>query len=538
MSDDDAVSGRGSAGMSGWPLMDDMTEYIVDALQRSVLYADAMRRRGNQYQAHLAENMPRVLSDDAELVMSGMDLPQPVSYALARIRPLPDVPTDRAKRPFVVIEPRADEGSGARHPGAASEMALALAAAHPCYFIGALPGSVPGQTPEDVMRARAAFVAKVNELHPGANGKPVVIGSAQAVWQAMTAAAMHPLRLSYEYWNDRHPMAGAVATQAEEVRKHRKPASASNPWLQAQERWSQALGAYHDLYAQTFEVVYGLPWVQAWSSPDAVQEGARPHPDDASAHRPASAGLPAAQRATMAAGERAEARAAPPPGPDSEPAKPADQVETGRMATERSASLAAAGEDRQDSHEPAPKAPQARGEKAPAAGREQPIARPASTPRAEPAAPVRPVDPVAPVAPEASRDPVQALADVVEATVDAAEPLAEPDATPQKAGKAPPVVVTRSAQAPQTAVIKPAAMPVEKVPATVSAPSAIAAAASASAAAPAGAAPAVRDDSRRVARKASAQRARATASARKSPAKATAKTPAKSAARARKRSTE
>ena len=32
-------------------------EYMVDAAQRSVLFWDVMRRRGNQYREHLAETM-------------------------------------------------------------------------------------------------------------------------------------------------------------------------------------------------------------------------------------------------------------------------------------------------------------------------------------------------------------------------------------------------------------------------------------------------------------------------------------------------
>ena len=37
-------------------------EYMVDAAQRSVLFWDVMRRRGNQYREHLAETAPHVLS--------------------------------------------------------------------------------------------------------------------------------------------------------------------------------------------------------------------------------------------------------------------------------------------------------------------------------------------------------------------------------------------------------------------------------------------------------------------------------------------
>jgi hypothetical protein len=43
-----------------------------------------------------------------------------------------------------------------------------------------LPDPVPGQTIEDVCLAEAAFVEKVGEMHPNADGKPCLIGNCQA----------------------------------------------------------------------------------------------------------------------------------------------------------------------------------------------------------------------------------------------------------------------------------------------------------------------------------------------------------------------
>ncbi|MGZ9125837.1 MAG: DUF3141 domain-containing protein, partial [Candidatus Binatia bacterium] len=43
-------------------------EYMVDAGQRSVLFMDVMRQRGNQYSEHMAETVPHVLDYSAELV--------------------------------------------------------------------------------------------------------------------------------------------------------------------------------------------------------------------------------------------------------------------------------------------------------------------------------------------------------------------------------------------------------------------------------------------------------------------------------------
>jgi len=44
-------------------------EYIVDAAQRSVLFFDVMRQRGDQYREHLAEAVPHVLEYKVELVV-------------------------------------------------------------------------------------------------------------------------------------------------------------------------------------------------------------------------------------------------------------------------------------------------------------------------------------------------------------------------------------------------------------------------------------------------------------------------------------
>ena len=73
-----------------------------------------------------------------------------------------------------------------------SEIGVALAAGHPCYFVGFLPEPVPGQTIEDVCRAEARFVEEVAERHPEAEGKPCLIGNCQAGWQIMMMGAIRP----------------------------------------------------------------------------------------------------------------------------------------------------------------------------------------------------------------------------------------------------------------------------------------------------------------------------------------------------------
>ena len=46
-------------------------EYMMDASQRSVLFLDVLRRRGDQYREHIAQTAPHVLQYAAELIIDG-----------------------------------------------------------------------------------------------------------------------------------------------------------------------------------------------------------------------------------------------------------------------------------------------------------------------------------------------------------------------------------------------------------------------------------------------------------------------------------
>src|SRR6201981_2702532 len=167
-------------------------EYMVDAAQRSVLFFDVMRQRGNQYREHLAETAPHVLDYKVELVLDGRTLDRPVNYGLVRVVPPPGIEVDPTRRPFVIVDPRAGHAPGIGGFKADSEIGVAFKAGHPCYFVGFLPDPVPGQTIEDVGRAEAIFLEKVMALHPAADGKPCVIGNCQAGWAVMMLAAIRP----------------------------------------------------------------------------------------------------------------------------------------------------------------------------------------------------------------------------------------------------------------------------------------------------------------------------------------------------------
>jgi pimeloyl-ACP methyl ester carboxylesterase len=167
-------------------------EYMIDAGQRSVLFLDIMRRRGDQYQEHIAQTAPNVLHYSAELVMDGRKLTEPVNYALVRIIPPEDTEIDLERRPFVVVDPRAGHGPGIGGFKADSEIGVSMKAGHPCYFVGFLPEPMPNQTIERIARAEALFIEEVIRRHPDADGRPCVIGNCQAGWAVMILASMRP----------------------------------------------------------------------------------------------------------------------------------------------------------------------------------------------------------------------------------------------------------------------------------------------------------------------------------------------------------
>jgi Protein of unknown function (DUF3141) len=167
-------------------------EYMVDTMQRTILFWDLMRQRSEQYYAQKAKAVPHVLNFEAELVLDGRTFERPANYLLVRINPPAGVEIDQKKRPFVVVDPRAGHGPGIGGFKADSELGVAMRAGHPCYFVGFTPEPVPGQTIEDIMHVEGQFLEKVIALHPEAEGKPCIIGNCQAGWAVMMLAATRP----------------------------------------------------------------------------------------------------------------------------------------------------------------------------------------------------------------------------------------------------------------------------------------------------------------------------------------------------------
>lgn len=168
-------------------------EYWTDAWQRSLLFWDVLRERGNHYLEHEQDGKPPVLVFDYRIIVDARRLDRPANYALAAIVPSADCPpTDPKKRPFVVIDPRAGHGPGIGGFKMDSEIGIALKQGHPCYFVMFFPQPVEGQTVECVTYAERVFLNKVNELHPHTSGKPFVIGNCQGGWALMILAALAP----------------------------------------------------------------------------------------------------------------------------------------------------------------------------------------------------------------------------------------------------------------------------------------------------------------------------------------------------------
>jgi Protein of unknown function (DUF3141) len=192
-----------------------------------------------------------VLSFDAELVLDGRSLPRPVNYGLVRIIPLQGTSVDPNKRPFIVFDPRAGHGPGIGGMKHDSEIGVALAAGHPCYFVGFLPDPVPGQTIEDVCEAEARFVEEVVKRHP--NYSTVMRPAVRAMVTETSAELMrrsHPNRLRFEMLADENPFMRPVAGWAEAVRENRRPVNPDNPFLAFEHMMSDMIASGLEMWGR------------------------------------------------------------------------------------------------------------------------------------------------------------------------------------------------------------------------------------------------------------------------------------------------
>ena len=182
---------KASVPPTPWSALTYWYDYSVDFAQRSILFWDTLRQRGNNFVAHTAEGLPPVLHFDYEIVLDARKFARAVNYALVRIVPPQGVSVDPKRRPYVVIDPRAGHGPGIGGFKDDSQVGVALREGHPVYFVIFFPQPEPGQTLLDVCEAERQFVHKVRELHPE-SPKPAIIGNCQGGWAAMMLAAADP----------------------------------------------------------------------------------------------------------------------------------------------------------------------------------------------------------------------------------------------------------------------------------------------------------------------------------------------------------
>ena len=187
--------------------------YMLDRSQRTILFYDVLRKRGNSYLEHLDAGQPPILIFDYEVVLDGRNFDPPVNYSLARIlerrtkdRGNPENPekqrrrTHRGKtldadgspsRPIVIIDPRAGHGPGIGGSKLDSQIGVALDYGHPVYFIFFYTDPEPGQTISRIQNAEILFLEEVVSRHPN-SPRPAIIGNCQAGWAAALIGADRP----------------------------------------------------------------------------------------------------------------------------------------------------------------------------------------------------------------------------------------------------------------------------------------------------------------------------------------------------------
>lgn len=169
----------------------DLSDYLTDAYQRTLIFLDILRQRGDEQESISERPLATVFVFEHEIILSGHSLKRPINYYLGHILPPQDTPINPDKPPVVVIDPRAGQGPGISGFKPESEIGEALAEGHPVYFIAFSAQPLPGQTFLDVIDGQVAFFEYIVDLHPNAP-RPIAIGNCQAGYQTFMTAMLKP----------------------------------------------------------------------------------------------------------------------------------------------------------------------------------------------------------------------------------------------------------------------------------------------------------------------------------------------------------
>lgn len=98
----DAVENSTPTADPGNPLTD-LLAYQVDFWQRSVLFLDALRERGDDMLDHQRQNMPPLLIFDYELLLDARRFEDPANYALLKVTGAEGIRYERAVAPTAAL---------------------------------------------------------------------------------------------------------------------------------------------------------------------------------------------------------------------------------------------------------------------------------------------------------------------------------------------------------------------------------------------------------------------------------------------------
>jgi pimeloyl-ACP methyl ester carboxylesterase len=187
----ETIDDPGVARTSPWDVWNQGFDYAVDVAQRSILFWETLRQRGDNYRDHKRRGQPPLLHFEYETVLDGRTFERAVNYALVRIVPPKGITIDAKRRPYIIIDPRAGHGPGIGGFKDDSQVGVAMREGHPVYFVIFFREPEPGQTLIDVCAAEQTFVRRVRQLHPQ-SPKPAIVGNCQGGWAAMMVAASGP----------------------------------------------------------------------------------------------------------------------------------------------------------------------------------------------------------------------------------------------------------------------------------------------------------------------------------------------------------